>query len=121
MIPFGSQRGNGADLARHLSNSVDNETVEIADLRGCIADDLAGAFAEWEVQASSLTRSKNYIYSLSINPDERQGRWERGLYFDFVDRVENVLGWRVSRVLSCFIQKPMGQAICGNTAMSLGP
>ncbi len=92
MIPFGSQRGNGADLARHLSNSVDNETVEIADLRGCIADDLAGAFAEWEVQASSLTRSKNYIYSLSINPDERQGRWERGLYFDFIDRVEGVFG-----------------------------
>jgi hypothetical protein len=92
MIPFGSQRANGADLARHLSNSVDNETVEIADLRGCIADDLAGAFAEWEVQASSLTRSKNYIYSLSINPDERQGRWERGLYFDFIERVEGAFG-----------------------------
>lgn len=92
MIPFGSQRGNGSDLARHLSNGVDNEFVEFAELRGSLADDLAGAFAEWEVQAATLTRAKNYLYSLSINPDERQGRLTREQYHDFINRVEGGLG-----------------------------
>ena len=40
MIPFASQRSGGGDLATHLLNEQDNEYVEIADLRGAIADDL---------------------------------------------------------------------------------
>jgi len=92
MIAFGSQRGGGADLATHLSNSEDNELVEVHDLRGMIADDLHGAFAEIEAQAHAMTKAKKYLYSLSINPDERDGRLTREQYEDYIARAEESLG-----------------------------
>lgn len=92
MIPFASQRAYGQDLATHLLNEHDNEYVEFAGLRGSIADDLHGAFAEWEAQATSLTKCKNYLYSLSINPDPKQGELTREQYMDYLDRVEVRLG-----------------------------
>lgn len=92
MIPFGSQRGSGQDLAIHLMNAHDNEYVELADLRGAMAADLSGAFAEWETQAHAMTRCENYLYSLSVNPDPAQGRMPRALYDDYIARVETALG-----------------------------
>ena len=92
MIPFASQRGEGQDLAVHLSNGTDNEYVEIADIRGAMAGDLHGAFAEWEAQARAMTKCENYLYSLSINPDPAQGPMARGLYEDYIARVETALG-----------------------------
>ncbi|MEM9813557.1 MAG: relaxase/mobilization nuclease domain-containing protein [Pseudomonadota bacterium] len=92
MIPFASQRGSGRDLATHLLNAEDNEYLEIADLRGAVADDLHGAFAEWEAQAAAMTKCRNYLYSLSVNPDQRQGPLPRELYAAYVDRVEEALG-----------------------------
>ena len=62
MIPFASQRGLGQDLATHLLNEHDNEKMEVAHIRGAIAKDLHGAFAEWEAQAHALTRCQNYLY-----------------------------------------------------------
>ena len=55
MIPKASQRGLGQDLATHLQNACDNEYVEIAEVRGAVARDLHGAFAEWEVCAHAMT------------------------------------------------------------------
>jgi hypothetical protein len=92
MIPFGSQRALGQDLATHLLNTQDNERMEVAQVRGAVARDLHGAFAEWEAQAHTLTRCSNYIYSLSINPDQRQGRLTKEQYLDYIDRAENRLG-----------------------------
>lgn len=92
MIPFASQRASGSDLATHLLNEHDNEYVEIADLRGAIADDLHGAFAEWEAEASAMTKCQNYLYSLSVNPDPSQGPMPRELYDDYLNRVEQALG-----------------------------
>ncbi len=92
MIPFATQRGAGQDLATHLLNAHDNECVEIAELRGSIADDLHGAFSEWEAQAHALTKCKNYLYSLSVNPDPEQGPLTRDQYTDFIDRTEKQLG-----------------------------
>lgn len=92
MIPKASQRGTGSELAAHLLNAEQNEYIEIADLRGSVADDLHGAFAEWEFQAHALTRCKNYLYSLSISPDECQGGLSRAQFQDFIDRVEKRLG-----------------------------
>lgn len=66
MIPKGNQRGAGQNLATHLMNSYDNERVEIADMRGAVAQDLHGAFKEWFAQ-SKATRCREYLYSLSIN------------------------------------------------------
>jgi hypothetical protein len=92
MIPFGSQRALGQDLATHLLNAQDNERLEVAQVRGAVARDLHGAFAEWEAQAHNLTRATNYLYSLSINPDQRQGHLTREQYFDYIERAEQRLG-----------------------------
>ena len=88
MIPKASQRGLGQDLATHLQNAYDNEYVEIAELRGAVAGDLHGAFAEWEVCAHAMTGCRNYLYSLSVNPDHAQGQLTRAQYLDYVNRVE---------------------------------
>lgn len=92
MIPFASQRAGGQDLATHLLNEFDNEYVEIAEVRGAIARDLHGAFAEWEAQAGALTRCRQYLCSLSISPDEWQGRLTREQYLDYIARAEEKLG-----------------------------
>lgn len=92
MIPFASQRGLGQDLATHLLNVQDNERVELAHVRGSIAQDLHGAFAEWELQADTLTNCRNYLYSLSVNPDPAQDRLTREQYLDYLDRIEKALG-----------------------------
>lgn len=92
MIPFGSQRALGQDLATHLLNAHDNETLELAQVRGSVARDMHGAFAEWEAVAHGLTRCRNYLYSLSVNPDPAQGRLTREQYLDYIDRVEDRLG-----------------------------
>ena len=92
MIPFGSQRASGQDLATHLQNAQDNERLEVAQVRGAVARDLHGAFAEWEAQAHTLTRCTNYLYSLSINPDQRQGRLTKDQYLDYIERTERRLG-----------------------------
>ena len=92
MIPFASQRGLGQDLAIHLLNAQDNEQVDLAHVRGSIARDLHGAFAEWELQAETLTNCRNYLYSLSVNPDPAQDRLSREQYLDYIDRIEKALG-----------------------------
>ena len=92
MIPFASQRGGGQDLATHLMNTQDNEQIELFEMRGAIAPDLHGAFAEWEAVAKALTLCRQYLCSLSINPDERQGRLTRDQYLDYIDRAESKLG-----------------------------
>jgi hypothetical protein len=91
MIPKGNQRAGGRQLATHLMNQYDNERVELAEIRGAIAPDLHGAFAEWRAEAGA-TRCKKYLYSLSLNPDHRQGPFTREHYYDFIERTEKALG-----------------------------
>ncbi len=67
MILEGNARGYGAELARHLLNSVDNDHVSVHMLDGFIADDLVGAFAEAEA-ISQATQCRKYLFSLSLNP-----------------------------------------------------
>ena len=88
MILKGSQRANGADLAIHLMNSFDNERVEIAEVYGTVADDLMGAFAEFEAVAQG-TKAEKYLYSLSINPPDELTREQ---YFEAIEAIENRLG-----------------------------
>ena len=91
MVPKASQRANGQQLAIHLLNARDNERVEVAHIRGAIASDLPGAIEEWHA-VSRATRCKKYLYSLSINPDPRQGALTRRQYKDYIARVEKKLG-----------------------------
>ncbi|MFC2966853.1 relaxase/mobilization nuclease domain-containing protein [Acidimangrovimonas pyrenivorans] len=88
MILKGNARAGGSDLATHLLNAYDNEEVEIAELRGTIADDLHGAFAEFEAIASG-TKARNALYSLSVNPSEELSREQ---YFEAIEAIENRLG-----------------------------
>lgn len=91
MVPKASQRANGQQLAIHLLNARDNERVEVAHIRGAIASDLPGAIEEWHA-VSRATRCKKYLYSLSINPDPKQGALTRRQYKDYIARVEKKLG-----------------------------
>ncbi|SPH17901.1 hypothetical protein DEA8626_01429 [Defluviimonas aquaemixtae] len=88
MILKGSQRANGSDLAIHLMNGFDNERIEIAELRGSVADDLYGAFAEFEAVAAG-TKADKYLYSLSINPPEPLTRDQ---YLEAIATIEDRLG-----------------------------
>ncbi len=89
MILKGSSRSNGSDLATHLLNGYDNERAELAQVRGTIADDLHGAFAEIELIASG-TRAQKPLFSLSINPHEELSREQ---YFEAIDAIEKRLGF----------------------------
>jgi hypothetical protein len=90
MILKGNQRGGGQQMAAHLMNAFDNERVEIADLRGSVADDLSGAFAEWAAEARG-TKCQKYLYSLSLNPDQSQGHLTREQYLELLERTERSL------------------------------
>jgi hypothetical protein len=70
MILKGSQRGNAAQLAKHLSNILDNEHVDLHELRGFMTEgDLHEALKESEAIAKG-TRCKQHLFSLSLNPPE---------------------------------------------------
>jgi hypothetical protein len=76
MIPKGNQRAGGQQLATDLLNAYDNDRVEVAEVRGPIAQDLHRAFAGWRAEAKATNCSK-YLYSLSINP-AKQGDAQGG-------------------------------------------
>jgi hypothetical protein len=88
MILKGSQRANGSDLATHLMNEFDNEYAALAELRGTVAEDLHGAFAEFEAVALG-TRMTQPLYSLSINPPSKLTRDQ---YMAAIDTIEQRLG-----------------------------
>jgi hypothetical protein len=90
MILKGNQRGGGQQLAAHLQNSFDNERVEIADVRGSVAQDLSGAFAEWAAEARG-TKCTKFLYSLSLNPYQPNGRLTREQYLELLERTERSL------------------------------
>lgn len=71
MILKGNQRAGGGQLATHLLNVRDNDHVEVHEVRGFISDTLNGAFNE-AYALSRGTRCKQYLFSLSLNPPEKQ-------------------------------------------------
>jgi hypothetical protein len=88
MILKGNQRGDGADLAIHLMNGYDNESIEVAEVYGTVAGDLLGAFAEFEA-VSRGTKATEYLYSLSIDPPQPMSREQ---YFQAISAIEHGLG-----------------------------
>jgi hypothetical protein len=91
MILKGNQRGSGQKLATQLLNADNNQRIDILEVRGAVAQDLHGAFQEWQAQ-SRATHCFKYLYSLSINPDPSQCGFTRTQYFDLIERVEKKLG-----------------------------
>jgi hypothetical protein len=71
MILKASQRGGGKQLAVHLLKTDENEHVEVHDIRGFVADDVAGAFQEAHA-ISKATKCRQFLFSLSLNPPEAE-------------------------------------------------
>ena len=90
MILKGSQRGGSNQLAAHLLKTLDNEHVEVHELRGFSGDDLQAAFQEIYA-VSRGTRAKQFLFSLSLNPPGHE-RVPLEAFEAAIDAVEKKLG-----------------------------
>lgn len=63
----GNPRGGANDLARHLLNTHDNETVRVIEVSGFVSRSLSGALNE-AYALSRGTRCQQFLFSLSLNP-----------------------------------------------------
>ncbi len=90
MVIKGNARGNPADLAKHLQRADTNERVEVKELRGVAALDLADALKEMDAQGAAL-RTTRTLYHASINTraDEHMTEAQRTRA---IDRLEEKLG-----------------------------
>lgn len=91
MIPKAWVRADGSALATYLLDACHNETAELLDLRGTVANDLHGALEEIEFQARALTKCKKPFYNIALNPDPAQEPLTREQMFDYVGRIERAL------------------------------
>jgi hypothetical protein len=89
MILDGNQRGGAGDLARHLMKP-ENEHIEVHEIRGFVADTLAGALREAEA-VSRGTRCRQPLYSLSLNPPETASV-PVAVFEGAIERIEAKLG-----------------------------
>ncbi|THU41868.1 relaxase [Niastella caeni] len=70
MILIGRVRGNGAQLANYLMKSPVNDNAEVFDIRGTLhTDDIYLSLREMSL-TSELTKSKQGIFHLVINPPQ---------------------------------------------------
>ena len=69
MIISGLQTGNTRWLAAHLQNAADNETIELAEITGTVAQDIDGALAEFDAITAG-TKAKEGVYAAFINPPQ---------------------------------------------------
>ena len=91
MILKGSQRAGGIQLANHLMNEADNDHVTLHELRGFVAGDLHGAMKEAHAISRGTKRCRQFLFSLSLNPPERENVPVRA-FEDAIAQVENKLG-----------------------------
>lgn len=89
MILKGSQRGGAKNLSVHLMNELDNDHVELFELRGFIAGDLHGALAE-SYAISKGTKCQQFMFSLSLSPPKDVFATEQD-FVDAADRAEDKL------------------------------
>ena len=90
MILKASQRGNGAQLARHLMNDFDNDHITLHEVRGFMAKDLMGAFNEADA-ISKATCCKQFLFSVSFNPLGQESVSVDD-FITAINRAEEVLG-----------------------------
>lgn len=68
MIIKGQARGRSRQLAAHLLRRDQNEDIHLYELRGVVAQDVAGALAEMEALTAAV-HSKRPLYHASISPE----------------------------------------------------
>ncbi|MGX1499846.1 hypothetical protein ACSSV1_004906 [Labrenzia sp. MBR-25] len=71
MILKGSQRAGGTQLGLHLLRTDENDHVKVHEIRGFVSGDPVGAFKE-AYAVSRGTRCKQFLFSLSLSPPERE-------------------------------------------------
>lgn len=90
MILKGSQRGGAKQLAAHLLKTVENEHVEIHEIRGFMSENLTGALREAQAIAQG-TRCRQFLFSLSLNPPPDESVPVRD-FEKAIDAIERKLG-----------------------------
>jgi hypothetical protein len=90
VIIKGKSRGGAAALAAHLT-SEKNERVEVAEIRGLLAQDLADALREMEDVASG-SNCRLFLYHANIDPSEKHPL-TREQWREAVDALEKKLGF----------------------------
>ena len=90
MILKASQRGGALRLARHLLNAMDNEHVEVREVRGFVSADVAGALQE-AYAVSRGTRCTRFLFSLSLSPPPGEAV-PVAVYKNALERIEAALG-----------------------------
>jgi len=86
MILKGSQRSGASNLSAHLMNDLDNDHITVLEVRGFIARDLHGAFAEAHA-ISKGTKCEQFLFSLSLSPPKNHNGSEQD-FIDAIDRAE---------------------------------
>jgi hypothetical protein len=91
MIAKGNPHGDGAKLAKYLTTAKNGERVEVAELRGFVADNVRDAFIDTEIQAEA-TKCETPFFHVSVRPpaDERLTREQWQIT---ADRIEKKLGF----------------------------
>jgi hypothetical protein len=89
MILVGNQRGGSKNLALHLMK-VENDHVQVHQMRGFASDDLQSAFQE-SYAMSRATRCKQHLFSLSLNPPH-EAETSPELFEETANKVEERLG-----------------------------
>jgi hypothetical protein len=78
----GGSRGDAKAMARYALDKGKNELSEIIDIRGTLAQDVPGAFAEMEAIAKG-SRCTKFLYHYQINPAKgvelTREQWERAI------------------------------------------
>lgn len=90
MILKASQRGGAKQLGLHLLKTTENEHVEVHEVRGFIAEDVLGALSE-AYAVSRGTRCKQFLFSVSMNPPERESVGIE-VFENTADRIEERTG-----------------------------
>lgn len=90
MILKGNQRGGAKQLAQHLMKMVENEHVEVHELRGFVSENLHGALHE-AYALSKGTKCKQFLFSLSLNPPAPENV-PVAVFEDAIERIEKKLG-----------------------------
>jgi Relaxase/Mobilisation nuclease domain. len=90
VILKGSQRGGAKQLAAHLLKTIENEHVEVHEVRGFVSEKLHGALREAYAMAQG-TRCRQFLFSLSLNPPPNETVPVRD-FEKAIDAIERKLG-----------------------------
>ena len=90
MILKGNQRAGGAQMAKHLLKSDQNEHVRVHEVSGFIASDVLGALNE-AYALSKGTKCRQFMYALSLSPPQDE-KVPVAVFENALERIEKKLG-----------------------------